>query len=109
MNLHGFKTVFFSLCIALSIGGCSQEVGTNFDLSKADQFKPGVTTYDEAVATLGKPTTVRRYPDGRVGAAWQYVKGTTFSGGSGKGVGIVFSASGVMERMSRRTEIGNTN
>ena len=98
-----FRRSVAVLIIAL-VAACSSEAGRNFDLTKADQFRPGVTTYDEAVSQLGKPTTLRRYPDGRFGAAWQYSKGT-LSGGSAKGVGIVFSASGVMERMSGRVDV----
>lgn len=86
------------------VAACSVETGTKFDLEKADQFRPGVTTYDEAVAQLGKPTVMRRYPDGRFGAAWQYNRGA-LSGGSAKGVGIVFSANGIMERMSGRIDV----
>jgi hypothetical protein len=99
--------VMLGVVVCLTIGACTQEIGTNLDLSKADLFKSGVTTYDEAVAQLGKPAFIRKYPDGRTGAAWQYTKGTAFSGGSAKGVGIVFSANGVMERMTGRTEIGS--
>jgi hypothetical protein len=87
---------------------CTSEHGRDFDLSKADSFRPGVTTFEEAVTQLGKPSFIRRYRDGRTGAAWQYVKGTTFFGGGTKGVGIIFDANGVMERVTSRTEIGKT-
>lgn len=105
-NVRKSLGVFAVAAFVIVATGCTSEVGSNFDLSKADHFKPGVTTYDQAVAQLGKPISIRKYPDGRTGAAWQYIKGTTFSGGSGKGVGIVFDSNGVMERMSGRTEIG---
>lgn len=91
----------------LFAAGCAKQYGADFDLSKADQFKPGVTTYDEAVSQLGKPTAIRKYADGKTGAAWQTVRGT-LGGGSAKGVGFIFDASGVMERMTSRTELNNS-
>ncbi len=91
---------------AVLVLGCTSEIGTNFDLSRADQFKPGVTTYTDAVAQLGKPTSLRRQADGRFAAGWRYAKGTTLSGGSAKSVAIVFSADGIMERVASRAEVG---
>ena len=111
MKKNGFgwnrQRLLLIAAVIMAIGGCTREVGSNFDLSRVDQFKPGVTTYDQVVAELGKPSSIRKYANGGTGAAWQYVKGTTFSGGSGKGVGIIFDANGVMQRVSSRTEIGN--
>lgn len=98
------RPVVLALLAVFSVAACTKEVGSRFEFAKVDQLKPGVTTYAEAVAELGKPTLVQKRADGRTIAVWQYIRGT-ISGGTARGVSIVFGAGGVMERVASRTEI----
>lgn len=97
-----------ALVVVALLFACSREVGTNFDLAKADQFRPGVTTYDEAVRQLGKPTSVSKLARGQTVVMWQYARGTV-AGSQGKAVTIVFDTNDVMVRTANRTEVGGQN
>lgn len=51
-----------AVCV-LALAGCVS-AGTKVDMSKAAQFKPGVTTEAEVIAVLGAPDDFYLTPDG---------------------------------------------
>jgi len=85
--------VFLSACGA----------GTDFSQATVDRLQPGVTTYDEAVAQMGRPYQVSTRPDGSRLAIWSYA-----NVGSTRAVGILFNSRGVMERITSRTDSSGT-
>lgn len=93
------RTIIAAVVLALTgpVVGCS--AGTDFSQATVDQLRPGVTTYDQAVAQMGKPYSVQTDRTGRRLAIWSYA-----STGSTRGVSIVFDAKGVMERIASRTD-----
>jgi hypothetical protein len=92
-NLATILFVFLSACSA----------GTNFSQETVNRLQPGVTTYDEAVAQMGKPYSVNTASDGRKLAIWSYA-----SVGGGRAVGVLFDSRGVMERVTSRTDSSGT-
>ena len=68
-----------------------------------NRLQPGVTTYDEAVAQMGKPYSVKTALDGRKLAIWSYA-----NVGSSRAVGVLFDSRGVMERVASRTDSSGT-
>jgi hypothetical protein len=68
-----------------------------------NRLQPGVTTYDEAVAQMGKPYSVKTASDRRKLAIWSYA-----NVGSSRAVGVLFDSRGVMERVASRTDSSGT-
>jgi hypothetical protein len=60
-----------ALAAALFVAGCFSS-GTKVEQSKATQLQPGVTTYAETVALLGKPNSVTIDSDGNKYATYLY-------------------------------------
>lgn len=77
--------------------------GTNFSQATVDRLQPGVTTYNQAVAQMGKPYQVNTRSDGSRLAIWSYA-----NLGSTRAVGILFDSRGVMERVTSRTDSSGT-
>lgn len=77
--------------------------GTNFSQTEVERLKPGATTYDQAVANLGKPYAIKTDEKGRKVATWAYASPI-----GARAVTIVFDGSGVMERIASRTDSTGT-
>lgn len=80
------KKLIITLMTVLTIGCMS--VGTKFDGSDVRAMKPGVTTYEEAVAKLGKPKSTVYRDDGSILVTWVYA---TSMPGSGRAAKILFN------------------
>ena len=84
------RPAVLSLAIALlGLAACSSGTPTQASISR---LQTGVTTYDQAVALLGKPYNVDSR-GGRLRAIWASVS----PDGTRNGVVIVFNADGVAE------------
>jgi hypothetical protein len=94
------RLVLVTILFAL-LSACG--AGTNFSQATVDRLQPGVTTYDEAVAKMGKPYQVGTRPDGSTLAIWSYA-----NVGSTRAVGILFNSRGVMDRITSRTDSSGT-
>src|ERR1700744_2616334 len=77
-----------------------QQHGNRFDVAAVKALQPGVTTKDEAIAKLGKPSAVSVTADGSELLQWQYVYGTAVGVGGGAHAAILF---GPDHRMIRTT------
>jgi outer membrane protein assembly factor BamE (lipoprotein component of BamABCDE complex) len=52
--MKGFILAVFLLILT----GCAASSGSQFNSSEIEQFKPGITTYQDAVNSIGKPYQV---------------------------------------------------
>jgi hypothetical protein len=66
-------------------------------------MKPGITTYQEAVAKLGKPISTTQ-ADGQMAVGWSRAE-AVMGAMSAKIVVILFDKEGKMIRVIRRTEV----
>lgn len=92
------KTITTILLIAALATGCASR-GTKFEMSDVEAFQPGVTTYDDAVAKLGKPKAQNFAQDGSKTATWVYATAL-----GGKGTKIAFDKDGKMVRVMSKVE-----
>ena len=75
-------------------------------MADADQFQPGITTYDQAVAKLGPPAHTAAMPGGQKAAGWTYIQSSASLVGAkstSQRVMIMFGADGVMVGTVSRT------
>jgi hypothetical protein len=91
--------------IGLVLAGCVS-VGRDFDIAKADQLIPGVSTEADAKRLLGEPITVQRNPENRHDLfIWQNVYGTGLGTGGGQKLAISFDEKGKMIAILQRTKL----
>src|SRR4051794_36489540 len=72
-NVKRLRLVITLVAMGLVLGACATKVtrGKEFNVSAIDSLQPGVTTYSEAVAMRGKPTSEQ--DDGNVRrVSWVY-------------------------------------
>jgi hypothetical protein len=90
---------------ALSLTACAQ-IGHPFDIAKADQLTPGISTEDDAKKLLGEPISVTTSPDnGHQLLIWQYSYGTALATGGAERLVILFDADGKMLRIVQRAKV----
>jgi hypothetical protein len=94
-------------CLALAVfmtllSACTT-IGNKFDPSLVNELTPGVSTMADARHSLGPPSAMSTYPDGRQLLQWQYSQGTII-GASGAHVAILFDSDGKMMRVTHRFE-----
>lgn len=58
--------------IAIFLVGCTASSGDNFDTNNISSFKPGITTYQDAVNNIGKPHQIIDNGDSKA-VQWLYV------------------------------------
>jgi hypothetical protein len=97
------RTSIVTLLVA-SLAAC-MTVGTRFDLAKADQLTPGVSTMSDAIKLLGPVRAETAMQNNSKLLQWQYVQGTPV-GGSGAHLAILFDASGKMVRITHKSSTG---
>jgi len=85
---------------AMTLAGCVT-VGTTFDVAKADQLTPGVSSIADATRLLGPVASESTMFDDSKLLQWQYVQGTPV-GGSGAHLAILFDSSGKMVRVTHK-------
>jgi len=90
--------VVLLLCV-----GCAT-VGSKFAIEKAEELQPGVSTIDDAIHLIGKPTSESTYADGSQLLQWSYAQGSLV-GGSGAHLAILFDSNGTMVRITHRSRM----
>lgn len=91
------------LIAAVVLAGCAS--GPNFSMSDVDAMRPGVTTYAQAQAALGRPTNVHRESDGSLRAGW--ARGESWGPfTNARAVIIQFGPDGRMVRVLNRGQSG---
>ena len=80
-------------------------VGSKFDIAKADQLTPGVSTTSDAIKLLGPVRAETAMQNNSKLLQWQYVQGTPV-GGSGAHIAILFDSSGKMLRITHKSSTG---
>lgn len=65
------SSAFAALALSLLLSACVS-VGKDFDPSLVTRLTPGISTLDDAVRLLGKPTGITQHPDGSQSASWVY-------------------------------------
>lgn len=91
------------VCVAFALTACASS-GTKFEMADIERMQPGVTTEQEAVQKIGKPTNTRFNPDGSKALIWawaQTVPGKTTS----RGVSVLFDKEGRFVRIISKTEM----
>jgi regulator of RNase E activity RraA len=82
------------------------QVGNRFNIDKADQLQPGISTVADAKALLGEPVTVQTNPENNHQLLiWQYAYGTAIAVGGGAKLGIAFDENGKMIKIIQRTKV----
>lgn len=93
------------LCAAVvlaALTGCATK-GTKFDMAQVEAMQPGVTTYDDAVRTLGKPYLIHYPEDGSRSAMWMWVQ-ASLVGSQSRATRILFDRDGKMIRVVSKME-----
>lgn len=91
--------------LGASLAACVQ-VGNTFDLKKVGELTPGVTTQQEAIEKLGKPSSVSGMPGGGRLLQWQYAFGTGIGVGGGAHAAILFDRDGIMSQVTHISSNG---
>lgn len=96
------KTAIALAILTLSLAGC-MTMGRPFDPNTVRQFKPGVTTRQDAITALGPPSAESDAGRDQTLLQWQYIHGTMF-GGSGAHAAILFGSDGKMVNLSHLSQ-----
>ncbi|RZI98581.1 MAG: hypothetical protein EON90_12875 [Brevundimonas sp.] len=72
-------------------------------MAEVQSLQPGVTTKEEAVALLGKPTARSAMPDGGELLQWMYTE-VIYIAGEGRHVSVLFGPDGRMVRIQHQYE-----
>lgn len=91
------KAIILTMTILLVACATS---GTKFEMSAVNAMQPGVTTYDQAVANLGKPFSVNIAADGSKRVVWSWAQGSGLTEVQSRAVGILFDKDGKMVRVA---------
>lgn len=91
---------------ALGLSACVS-IGSKFDISKADQLKPGISTEADAKALFGAPVATDTVAATRHDIlTWQYSYGTGIGTGGGENLKVEFDQDGKMIAIVHRAEVG---
>lgn len=91
-----------ALLVATVVTACAS-AGNKFDASKVDQLRPGVSSVEDAVTLLGKPTAESNNVDGSKLLQWQYMS-VMIASASSDHVAILFDRSGKMIRVTHKSQ-----
>jgi hypothetical protein len=94
---------FLLTLLLLVEGGCSREIGVNFEPSLAEGLVPGTSTLPDAVQLLGKPLRTRQTLRGITVAEWWYLKDRP-QGTESANLVMLFRADGKLLSIVRRYE-----
>lgn len=96
------KKLITALLASTLLAGCVH--GTWFEPDEiAQDMKPGVTTYTDAVVMLGKPWKTERHGDGSKTITWDGMKTGPFYYGGTRRLVVVFGSDGKMEKIEQMT------
>jgi hypothetical protein len=93
-----------ALAATLLTGCVYQQHGNRFDVDAAKALQPGISTEDDAVAKLGKPSAISNMANGSQLLQWQYVFGTAVGVGGGAHAAILFGPDRKMIRITHISE-----
>lgn len=96
------RLIVAALGFAFAMSACAQQIGTKFDISKADTLTPGASTLEDAVAQLGAPQRTMRRANGNTVAKWSYMLRGTPTGTEATVLEIVFGLDKKMIAITRR-------
>lgn len=96
------KKIALAVFVAVTLAACASQ-GTKFNMADVDQFEPGVTTYDDAVAKLGKPRGINLAADGSKSVLWIYAA-AALGHTESRGTRILFDKDGKMVRVASKVE-----
>lgn len=89
-----------SFLLMLLVTACSKQVGQSFDVDAVRAFQPGITTEQEAVATMGRPVAITTGASGNRLLQWQYVHAQAFGASGGTHVAVLFGPDGKLIRVA---------
>ena len=89
-----------ALALSLPLAGCMTS-GVKFTMAEVESLQPGVTTKDEAIALLGKPTSRSTMADGTELLQWMYTE-VVYIAGDSRHVAILFGRDGRMLRITHQ-------
>ncbi|HTZ81388.1 MAG TPA: hypothetical protein VMC10_25995 [Stellaceae bacterium] len=92
------------LALMLALAACGQAQQSSFSPTKLANLQIGKTTYDQAVAELGQPSSQSQLPDGRRLANYEYLEETQTLGTSSARGGVI-SAHSVPTSGGARTDV----
>lgn len=96
------KRIALTSIATLLLAGCVH--GTWFEPDEiARDMKPGVTSYGDAVAMLGKPWRTERYEDGSRLVTWDGFKAPLHFGSNLRRLAVRFDPNGKMEKVEQMT------
>lgn len=96
------KKYLSAIVVVTALAGCASK-GTKFDMAQVEAMQPGVTTYDEAVQSLGKPTAINYAKDGSKSVTWVWAQ-ASIVGSQSRGARILFNKDGKMIRVASKVE-----
>ena len=91
-----------ALAITLPLGACMTS-GVKFTMAEVQSLQPGVTTKEEAIALLGKPTSRSAMANGAELLQWMYTE-VVYIASDSRHVGILFGPDGRMVRIAHQYE-----
>lgn len=94
------------LLAIVSLAACAS-LGKDFDMSKAYQLQPGISTEADAIALLGNPIARKMDETGKnEKMLWQYAYADAYGiGNTGKRLVILFDQDGKMMRIIEQSQI----
>lgn len=99
------RTLWVMCLAALILAACVyQQHGNRFDAAVVRSLQPGITTEEDAIAKLGKPSAASRMADGGRLLQWQFVYGTAVGVGGGAHAAILFGPDRKMVRVTHLSE-----
>ena len=102
--MRGLKLLLISAAIFL-VTSCTS-IGTDFDLSVADSFIVGETTFEQVVDAIGSsPIGQRTLENGNKRYRWAYAYGDAALQSKAKSLDLEFDSNGVLVQEVQRTEI----
>lgn len=91
------------VCVAFALAACASS-GTKFAMADIERMQPGVTTEQEAVQKIGKPTNTRFNPDGSKVLVWVWAHAVPGKATS-RGASTLFDKEGRFVRIVSKSEI----
>jgi outer membrane murein-binding lipoprotein Lpp len=93
----------YAIVSVVAMAGCAS-AGQDFSMAEVDAMKPGVTTLQDAVAKLGKPSSTNSVTNGVQIVSWIRVTSSPV-GATSKSVAILFDREGRMLRVGSKSEM----
>ncbi len=96
----------FLISMVLCVVAACSTTGTDFNITVADSFVVGETTYDEVLEAIGSsPIAQRTLENGNKKYRWAYIYADAALRSEGKVLDLEFDGEGVLVREHRRGEI----